>query len=64
VSAAFAAFLFGILAGYTMLRLGRNKPVHGLEGRVLRPLGWIVMSASFVLALALFVHALAEIAGR
>lgn len=64
MSAAFAAFLFGLLAGYTMVRLGRNKPVHGLERRVLRPLGWIVMGASFALALALFARALAEVTAR
>ena len=60
MSAAFGALLFGLVAGYAMVRLGRNKPVHGVERRVLRPLGWIVMSASFTLALALLVHALAD----
>ncbi|MBA3511066.1 hypothetical protein [Sphingomonas sp.] len=51
---AFAAFLFGFLAGFVMLRLGRNKPLAAWERRVLRPLGWTLMAASLTLAVVLF----------
>jgi hypothetical protein len=51
---AFAAFLFGFLAGFVMLRLGRNKPLAGWERRVLRPLGWALMATSLTLAVLLF----------
>ena len=50
---AFAAFLFGFLAGFVMLRLGRNKPLSAWEHRVLRPLGWALMGASLTLAASL-----------
>ena len=50
---AIAAFLFGFLAGFVMLRLGRDKPLAGWEHRVLRPLGWALMAASLTFAVAL-----------
>ncbi|MEO7241066.1 MAG: hypothetical protein ABIW16_06665 [Sphingomicrobium sp.] len=49
-----AAFVFGFLAGVVLLRLGRRKTLSRWEQKVLRPLGWAVMSASFTLAAALF----------
>ena len=48
-----AAFVFGFLAGVVLLRLGRHKVLRPWERKVLRPLGWMVMSASFTLAAAL-----------
>ena len=54
----FAAFLFGFLAGFVMLRLGRNKPLAAWERRLLPPLGWVLMAASFAFAVALLVWAL------
>ena len=53
MSPAFAAFLFGFLAGFVMLRLGRDKPLAAWERRVLRPLGWALMAASLTFAAAL-----------
>ena len=50
---AFAAFLFGFLAGFVMLRLGRNKPLAAWERRVLRPVGWALMAASLSFGVAL-----------
>ncbi len=49
----FAAFLFGLLAGFVMLRLGRGRPLAAWERRVLRPLGWALMAASLTFAVAL-----------
>jgi hypothetical protein len=49
-----AAFIFGFLAGIVLLRLGSRKPLSMWEQRWLRPLGWVVMSASFTLAAVLF----------
>lgn len=46
-------FLFGLCAGYTMWRLGRGKRLLAWEQKFLRPLGWVLMSASFALAAAL-----------
>ena len=50
---ATAAFLFGFLAGFVMLRLARDKPLAAWEHQVLRPLGWALMAASLTLAVAL-----------
>ena len=50
---AIAAFVFGFLAGFLMLRLGRDKPLATWEHRVLRPLGWALMAASLTFAVAL-----------
>lgn len=50
---AFAAFLFGFLAGFLMLRLGRDKPLAQWERRLLWPLGWALMAASLTFAVAL-----------
>ena len=50
---AIAAFLFGFLAGFVMLSLGRNKPLAAWEQRVLRPVGWALMAASLTFAVAL-----------
>ena len=58
MSFAFAAFLFGFLAGFVMLRLSRNKPLTAWERRVLRPLGQVLMAASFTFAAALLAWAL------
>lgn len=55
---AFAAFLFGFLAGFVMTRLGRNKPLRTWEYRLLRPLGRMLMAASLTLAVALLGWAL------
>ena len=55
---ALAAFLFGLLAGFVTLRLGRNKPLSQWESRVLRPLGWALMAASLTLAVSLLGWAL------
>ncbi|HUE79386.1 MAG TPA: hypothetical protein VMN38_07125 [Sphingomicrobium sp.] len=55
---AIAAFLFGFLAGFVMLRLGRNKPLAAWEHRVLRPVGWALMAASLTFAVALLGWAL------
>lgn len=55
---ALAAFLFGFLAGFVMLRLGRNKLLAAWERRVLRPLGWALMAASLTFAVALLAWAL------
>ncbi len=46
-------FIFGFCAGYTTWRLGRGKRLMAWEQKLLRPLGWILMSASFALAAAL-----------
>ena len=61
---AFAAFLFGFLAGFVMLRLGRNKPLAAWERRVLRSLGWALMATSLTLAVALLGWAVLIGAGR
>lgn len=53
MAGAVAAFIFGLLAGVVLLRLGRKKTLPAWERRLLRPLGWVVMSASFTLAAAL-----------
>lgn len=53
VLAATLVFLFGFLAGYAMIRLGRNKPLAAWEPKALRPLALVLMSASFTLALGL-----------
>ena len=53
MDAALATFLFGFLAGYIMLRLARKKAVGQSELKLLRPLAWVLMSASFTLAIAL-----------
>lgn len=50
---AIAAFLFGFLAGFVMLRLSRDKPLAAWERRVLRPVGWALMAASLTFAVAL-----------
>ena len=50
---AFAAFLFGFLAGFVILRLARDKHLAAWERRVLRPLGWALMAASLTFAVAL-----------
>lgn len=48
-----AAFLFGFLAGFIILRLGRNRPLAAWERRVLPPLGWLLMAASLSFAAVL-----------
>ena len=53
-----AAFLFGFLAGFVMLRLGSNKPLAAWERRVLRPVGWALMASSFTFAIALLTWAM------
>jgi hypothetical protein len=58
MSPAIAAFVFGLLAGFVMLRLGRRKPLAAWERRVLRPLGWVLMAGSITFALALLGWAL------
>ncbi len=50
-----AAFIFGFLAGYLILRLGRHKKLTAWERLVLEPLGWLIVGASFSLATALLV---------
>jgi len=50
---AIAAFLFGFLAGFVILRLGRKQRLAGWEHRLLRPLGWALMAASLTFAVAL-----------
>ena len=56
--AGIAAFLFGFLAGFVMLRLGRNKPLAEWERRLLPPLGWVLMAASLCFAAVLLGWAL------
>ena len=56
--AAAIIFLFGFLAGYAMIRLGRKKPLMEWEPKALRPLALVLMSASFTLALGLLAWAL------
>jgi hypothetical protein len=51
-------FVFGFCAGYTAWRLGRGKRLMGWEKKLLRPLGWILMSASFALAAVLLLSPL------
>ena len=60
--APLAAFLFGLLAGFAMIRLARQRPLGGWEARLLRPLGWILMGASFAFAAALLGWALLDLA--
>lgn len=55
-----AAFVFGFVAGYLMLRLATKKQLTSWERKVLRPLGWVMMGASFALALALLAWGLLE----
>lgn len=55
--AGFAVFLFGFLAGFVMLRLGRNKPLAAWERRVLPPLGWVLMAVSLSFAAVLLIWA-------
>ena len=50
---AIAAFLFGLAAGFVMLRLGRDKPLAAWEQRALRPIGWALTAASLSFAVAL-----------
>lgn len=50
---ALAAFLFGFLTGFLILRLGRDKPLAAWEHRLLRPIGWALMAASLTFAVAL-----------
>lgn len=59
-----AAFLFGFLAGFVMLRLGRNKPLAAWERRLLPPLGWVLMAASISFAVVLLGWAVLIGAGR
>ena len=50
---AIAAFAFGFLAGFVMLRLGSKKPLASWERRVLWPLGFVLMGSSLAIAAAL-----------
>ena len=52
-------FAFGFAAGYVLFTLERRKRLFGWERRVVRPLGWLLMSASILLALALLLGAAA-----
>lgn len=61
---AIAAFLFGFLAGFVMLRLGTDKPLTAWERQVLRPLGWALMAASLTFAVALLGWAMFFSSGR
>jgi hypothetical protein len=61
---AFAAFLFGFLAGFVILRLARDKDLAAWERRVLRPLGWALMAASLTFAVALLGWAMFAGGGR
>jgi hypothetical protein len=58
MSPAIAAFVFGLLTGFVLLRLGRKKPLAAWERSVLRPLGWVLMATSFSFAVALLGWAL------
>jgi hypothetical protein len=53
MSPAIAAFVFGLLAGFVILRLGRRKPLKPWEQRVLPLLGWVLMASSLTFAVAL-----------
>ena len=53
MAAGIAAFVFGLLAGFVMLRLGRRKRLSAWERRVMPPLGWVLMAASITFAVAL-----------
>ena len=50
--------MFGLLAGFVLLRLGRHKPLSAWERRVLPPLGWLLMATSITFAVALLGWAL------
>jgi hypothetical protein len=58
MSAGIAAFVFGLLAGFVLLRLGRRKPLSAWERRVLPPLGWVLMATSITFAVSLLGWAL------
>lgn len=45
-----------------MLSLSRRKAVAGWERKLLRPLGWVLMSASFTLAIVLLLWGLSGLA--
>lgn len=42
-------FVFGFFAGYVLFSLDRRTRFFGWERKVLRPLGWVMMSASLAL---------------
>jgi len=51
-------FGFGFLAGYVLLSLERRKRFFLWEKKLVRPLGWLMMSASLTLAAALLLGGL------
>lgn len=53
MSLIFTGFVFGFLAGFVMLRLGRNRPLAAWERGVLGPVGWVLMAASLTFAVLL-----------
>ncbi len=53
MTAAILAFLYGLAAGFVILRLGRHRR-HGRAGsRLLIAVGWVMVGLSFALAASL-----------
>lgn len=53
-------FLYGVLAGFLMLRLGKRNRLGVGEERVLVAAGWTVTALSLTLAAALILFAVAQ----
>lgn len=60
---ALAAFAFGLLAGFIMIRLGSKKVGAG-ERHVMRSLGWVLMASSLTVAVTLLGWAAIITVGR
>lgn len=56
----FVVFLYGMLAGFLMLRLGKSNQLRAGEERVLVAAGWAMTALSLTLAAALIIFALAQ----
>ncbi len=53
MTAAIIAFLYGLAAGFVILRLGRNRRRRAGDSKLLVAAGWILVGLSFALAAAL-----------
>lgn len=56
----FLVFLYGSLAGFLILRLGKHNALRIGEERVLVAAGWAMTALSLTLAAALIVFAVAQ----
>lgn len=56
----FLVFLYGMLAGFLLFRLGRNNRLGAGEERVLVAAGWAMTGLSLALAAALILFALSR----